>query len=141
MTGKNKAFIGICIGLALIILYTFLFQGKMSKGNDGLITTLIIFFIIIADGVIWGFVTRAIVKGKGYEKYNSWFWCGFFLALIGVIVAACKPAVNTTQSYAPVPVQPQASDADELKKYKELLDSGAITQEEYDAKKKQLLNI
>ena len=33
------------------------------------------------------------------------------------------------------------SDADELKKYKTLLDSGAITQEEYDAKKKQLLGL
>lgn len=32
------------------------------------------------------------------------------------------------------------STADELKKFKELLDSGIITQEEYDAKKKQLLN-
>lgn len=31
------------------------------------------------------------------------------------------------------------SAADELKKYKELLDSGIITQEEFDAKKKQLL--
>ena len=30
---------------------------------------------------------------------------------------------------------------DELKKYKELLDSGIITQEEFDAKKKQLLNL
>lgn len=33
------------------------------------------------------------------------------------------------------------SAADELKKYKELLDLGAITSEEYDAKKSQLLNI
>lgn len=33
------------------------------------------------------------------------------------------------------------SNADELKKYKELLDSGAITQEEYDAKKKELLGL
>lgn len=33
------------------------------------------------------------------------------------------------------------SDADELKKYKELLDSGVITQEEFDAKKKQLLGL
>lgn len=31
--------------------------------------------------------------------------------------------------------------ADELAKYKQLLDSGAITQEEYDAKKKELLNL
>lgn len=33
------------------------------------------------------------------------------------------------------------SNADELKKYKDLLDSGVITQEEFEAKKKQLLNL
>ena len=33
------------------------------------------------------------------------------------------------------------STADELKKFKELLDSGIITQEEFDAKKKQLLGL
>ena len=33
------------------------------------------------------------------------------------------------------------SEADELKKYKELLDNGTITQEEFDAKKKQLLGL
>ena len=35
----------------------------------------------------------------------------------------------------------QVSNADELKKYKDLLDSGIITQEEFDAKKKQLLGL
>lgn len=35
----------------------------------------------------------------------------------------------------------QISSADEIAKYKQLLDAGAITQEEYDAKKKQLLGI
>lgn len=33
------------------------------------------------------------------------------------------------------------SNADELRKYKELLNEGIITQEEFDAKKKQLLNL
>ena len=33
------------------------------------------------------------------------------------------------------------SNADELKKYKDLLDSGVITQEEFDTKKKQLLGL
>lgn len=33
------------------------------------------------------------------------------------------------------------SNADELKKYKELLDSGVISQEEFDAKKKQILGL
>lgn len=34
---------------------------------------------------------------------------------------------------------PQRNEADEIKAFKELLDSGAITQEEYDIKKKQIL--
>lgn len=36
---------------------------------------------------------------------------------------------------------PAPSNADELKKYKELLDIGVISQEEFDAKKKQLLGV
>ncbi|EKE46556.1 hypothetical protein WYY_16787 [Bacillus velezensis M27] len=41
---------------------------------------------------------------------------------------------------SPAPA-PTVSAADELKKYKELLDMDAITQEEYEIKKKQLLNL
>ena len=36
---------------------------------------------------------------------------------------------------------PKSDSADELKKFKELLDMGVITQEEFDAKKKQLLGL
>lgn len=42
------------------------------------------------------------------------------------------PAANNT------PVQ---NDADELRKYKELLDDGIISQEEFEAKKKQILDL
>lgn len=42
---------------------------------------------------------------------------------------------------APVPVVAAVSNAEELKKYKELLDMGVITQEEFDAKKKQILDL
>ncbi|MED4843936.1 SHOCT domain-containing protein [Bacillus atrophaeus] len=53
------------------------------------------------------------------------------------------------EEYQSIPVQPTTaaasapsiSAADELKKYKELLDIDAITQEEYEIKKKQLLNL
>ena len=38
-------------------------------------------------------------------------------------------------------VKQDVSSADEIKKYKELLDAGIITQEEFDAKKKQLLGL
>ncbi len=39
------------------------------------------------------------------------------------------------------PIVSNNSAADEIKKYKELLDIGAITKEEFDAKKKELLNL
>lgn len=47
-----------------------------------------------------------------------------------------KAITNTTSTQ-----QVSQSNADELKKYKELLDNGIITQEEFDAKKKQLLGL
>jgi len=50
--------------------------------------------------------------------------------------------VSATKAASATPVNPIASsNADEIKKYKELLDSGIITQEEFDAKKKQLLGL
>jgi hypothetical protein len=45
---------------------------------------------------------------------------------------------SKSMGYAPAPA---ASTADELKKFKDLLDAGIITQEEFDAKKKQLLGL
>jgi len=45
------------------------------------------------------------------------------------------------QSEAAANAAPQISSADELAKFKSLLDSGVITQEEFDAKKKQLLGL
>ena len=48
---------------------------------------------------------------------------------------------NLAQSTDSAPQEAPKSDIGELKKYKELLDSGIITQEEFDAKKKQLLGL
>lgn len=39
------------------------------------------------------------------------------------------------------PVSNEASSVEDLKKYKELLDTGVISQDEFEAKKKQLLNL
>lgn len=51
-------------------------------------------------------------------------------------IKACEDMTN-----APTIIQNNVSAADELKKFKELLDMGIITQEEFDAKKKQLLGL
>ena len=49
------------------------------------------------------------------------------------ILCTTKAVVEETQV--------ENSTAEQLKKYKELLDMGIITQEEFDAKKKQLLGL
>ena len=49
--------------------------------------------------------------------------------------------VQQDKSAAPTVVMEKESTPEELKKYKELLDSNIITQEEFDAKKKQLLGL
>lgn len=45
------------------------------------------------------------------------------------------------QLKTPTPAAPATSPVDESKRYKELLDTGILTQEEFDAKKKQLLGL
>lgn len=58
---------------------------------------------------------------------------------------AINTAMNDYQSShqdnSPVTMQAALSPAEELKKYKDLLDAGIITQDEFDAKKKQLLGL
>ena len=82
--------------------------------------------------MICGGITNGININKGYDGGFAW---GFFLGVIGIIVVACRPEKNSGTNSAKI------TEADEIKKYKELLDSGAITQEEFDAKKKQLLGL
>ena len=53
--------------------------------------------------------------------------------------APYQPPVQTPPRPQAAPVVQDA--ADEIRKYKELLDMGAITQEEFDAKKRQLLGL
>lgn len=49
--------------------------------------------------------------------------------------------VVSSEVIANAAASPNRSGADELRKYKDLLDDGIITQEEFDAKKKQLLGL
>ena len=60
------------------------------------------------------------------------------LKKIKAFVEEAKEKASTNQGQT---IIQQASSADELKKFKELLDMGIITQEEFDAKKKELLGL
>lgn len=72
---------------------------------------------------ILGFGDAVYLDGSGAVKGND------------PISNALDKVENTVQG------KDKADAAEEIKKYKELLDSGAITQEEYDEKKRQLLGL
>ena len=40
---------------------------------------------------VWGFVIRYIMKTKGYQNLGAWFCCGFFLGIIGLVIAITRP--------------------------------------------------
>ncbi|WP_303804633.1 SHOCT domain-containing protein [Ruminococcus flavefaciens] len=98
---------------------------------------MIVSVIYVIPGCIMGCITDSMNRKKGYNGGFSW---GFFLGIIGIIVVACRPFNNANTINRTIVTQ-QRSMADEIAKYKQLLDSGAITEEEYEAKKKQILGL
>lgn len=86
--------------------------------------------LLIALWVVSGFVAKGIGEKKGYGAGLS-FCAGFFLFILGIIIMAVLPDKSGKEK--------AVTSADALLKYKELLDAGAISQEEFDAKKKELL--
>ena len=72
-----------------------------------------------------------------FEFFSAFpfYWIVIVLGIILVIVGFVLPK-KTVKTQPPIV---KTSGAEELKKYKELLDSGIITQDEFEAKKKQIL--
>jgi hypothetical protein len=57
------------------------------------------------------------------------------------IVSAITGMFNTVKGNEFIPPSLEVSTTDELRKYKSLLDEGIITQDDFDAKKKQLMGL
>ena len=97
--------------------------------------------LLIAAGL--GFIPATIAKNKGYS-FGLWWSYGGMLSIVAIILVCLTPDKNAA-SKAPAPGAahrpPPRGTADEIMKYKELLDAGVITQEEYEQKKKQLLGL
>lgn len=90
--------------------------------------------LIIA--IALGIICKNIGVKKGYGAGIS-FCAGFFLGLIGLVVMLVLEDKNRTKTAQTPSVE---SVADEIIKYKQLLDEGIITEEEFSAKKTELLD-
>ena len=94
--------------------------------------------LLIAAGL--GFIPATIAKNKGYS-FGLWWLYGWMLFIVAIIHVCLIPDKNAPQTppHGAVRRPPPWATGDEILQYKELLDSGVITQEEFEAKKKQLL--
>lgn len=103
--------------------------------------------------MIIGWIVFSLIVGTIGTERKIGFWGAFLLSLvlspiIGLILALISEKKNPTPTKVEVINQtdqplsapaPAESQADQLTKWKALLDSGAITQIEYDQKKAEIL--
>ena len=110
----------------------------MSSGLEVFFITYLIVVLAIAAGL--GFIPATIAKKKGYS-FGLWWFYGWMLFIVAIIHVCLIPDKNAPQTHPAGAVHrpPPRGTADEIMKYKELLDTGVITPEEFEAKKKQLL--
>lgn len=111
---------------------------KSSKTNKVHIVVPILTIVFLA---LFSFI--AGIRGEyGYCAPINWlFYIEMFFLISIVFVAFMKNSKYIEEQSKKVVSDTAISSADELKKYKELFDSGIITQEEFESKKKQLLGL
>ena len=102
--------------------------------------------LVIAAGL--GLIPANIAKRKGYD-FGLWWFYGWMLFIVAIIHVCLIPDKNAQQTpinqlnsipYSPLSYSGNSA-ADELKEYKELFDTDVITEEEFQAKKEQLLKL
>lgn len=102
-------------------------------------STILMAMGIVVDGVL-AYFSGQIASKKGHD-FATYAVLGVLLPIIGIIIAAALPDRVMQQTIAQTAAKGnKESGADALIKYKALLDDGAITQEEFDRMKRQILD-
>lgn len=103
-------------------------------------------WMIIYSAIILPFplavIPGKIAKRKGY-RFAAFYWFGVGALIPAIIVSSCikKRDVDSKPERVNRINAAGYSSADEIAKYKALLDQGAITQPEFEMKKRQLLGL
>ena len=98
-----------------------------------MVTYIVAGVIGLIAGIAFGYFSGKIASKKGYS-FGGFFALGFFLGVIGLVIAL----VISDKTAPVIPLRTEG--ADDLIKYKSLLDQGVITQEEFDAKKQFIMS-
>ncbi len=152
--------------LAVIVLVAqwFVFQKMGREGWEGIIpfySTYVLFEILYGDGWrmllllipfynIYIFIKMFIDLAHAFNQSTGFGWGLALLSFIFMPILGLSKdiqygdgryAVDPSEAFSGITRASESRDADTLLKYKELLDSGIITEEEFEAKKKELLRL
>ncbi|MGX7200032.1 SHOCT domain-containing protein [Enterococcus nangangensis] len=135
-SGLGKAIIGgVIAGPAGMIT-----GAVIGKGQQGpALTTSLVVKVTLNSGTYYplAFVSK-VIKSDSMAARAAWSNIIRLTDKMDTIIPNAVPNQTIEQSAPPVQV---LSSADELRKFKALLDDGIITQDEFDAKKKELLGM
>ena len=140
----SLGFIPLCVLYLLCSIMCLVSIISKNKEKDGVIHGVLAIMLFVS--VNWNLITST----SGDHIISNNFPGGLFeiVLFLAVVVAFAKrsPLITGPSKEESVPKTiinnvNENTNADEIKKYKDLLDNGAITQEEFDEKKKQLLNL
>jgi hypothetical protein len=87
------------------------------------------------EDVLFFFGSGSYIKKEASQLY------GFIKKRVNDINEVLETSISVNEVSVTAQKEPTSSTADEILKFKQLLDMGAISQEEYDVKKKQLLGL
>lgn len=126
-----------------------LFTGNVTDGAKEIYYSDVISVQAKAPSLALGYIqleTASVMMNNGGDNFfneNTFTYNESDLpdGLDTEVVNFIKAKVSEYKRGKNAPVVAQVSAADELKKFKELLDLGVISQEEFDAKKKELLGL
>ena len=137
----SERLLGVIIVMGLMIINAIMcivsILGKTNKKDSVLHSILPIIIFVFSFFFILS--NLGSTECSIYPTFTVFCILMFVVILLGFIKRS--NIIVPTENEKPIVPSEKSSEADELKKYKDLLDSGVITQEEFDAKKKQLLGL
>lgn len=136
---NSEGGVGLIIGaIAFIVALVFIFTSKSHPKKWAEIALAIV--------IALGFLSVMITSHKDFSDLPVFAWLNLIIACIAFPWSKKgykgMPYVSKNEQTITKEKLDSSNDvADEIAKYKKLADNGTITQEEFEAKKKQLLNL
>ncbi len=138
---KLSIFTAVLMVLVGILVFLCLLDKIKKYKRQIAFTPCISFAVYIITSILYIMNIDRLSSKTAAEYWLYPNWAFYIIIALQIVTIVCallaefKIFENATQTNV------NLSNADELKKFKDLLDSGAITQAEFEEKKKQLLNL